>query len=175
VVLMGADPERSRRRREALGPMLGGEARIAEVEAVLQRRAREWAQAAAADGTVVEAGRGGVLPAGEGPTLLVWPELPVWMAGAGTAALEDLAAGCAASIGPVFEGELYLLAFADPIPGLTDGPAPVPRMGEVFRIVEQRGLEVGLLRAERGLREPDDVRALLADPTTDAELLGLLG
>ncbi|HEX5193578.1 MAG TPA: hypothetical protein VFW09_12300 [Solirubrobacteraceae bacterium] len=185
---MAPDPERSRRRQRALAPLLGGDARIAAVEALLQRRALEWAEAVAASvGAVVEAGSGDAVPAGvgdsgscgavsagagDGPTLLVWPELPVWLPETGAAALADLAAGCAASIGAVFDGRLYLLAVGEPIPGLVDGP---PAIGQVLRVVEERGLEVGLLRAERGLREPDDVRALLADPLTDAELLTLLG
>jgi hypothetical protein len=143
--------------------MLGSPARVDAVEALLQRRAEEWARGIDADDG----------DDGDGVTLLVWPELPLWQPDAGAAALSDLAAGCAAAIGPVFEGELYLLAFAQPIPDLTDPPAPT--MARVFSVVEQRGLEVGLLRAERGLREPDDVRALLADPTTDGELLELLG
>ena len=36
------------------------------------------------------------------------------------------------------------------------------------------GLQAGLLRAERGLRSPGDVRAALADPLLDAELAALL-
>jgi hypothetical protein len=157
---MAGDPERSRRRRRALAPLLG-EDRARAVESLLMRRAEAWVAAMGATGD------------DDGQTVLVWPELPIWQPDAGPAALSDLAAGCVASAGPVFEGELYLLAFAEPIPGLTDLPAPT--MARVFAAVEQRRLEIGLLRAERGLRDADDVRALLADPMTDAELSGLLG
>jgi hypothetical protein len=184
VVVMAPDPERSRRRREALAPLLAGDGRIAAVEAMLARRALAWARAVAAQtGALVEDGSDGVAPVGDGPTvaggaasavgptLLAWPELPVWLPETGAAALADLAAGCAASIGPVFDGRLYLLALAEPLPGLE---VRRPTMAQVLRVIEQRRLEVGLLRAERGLREPDDLRALLADPLTDPELLGLL-
>jgi hypothetical protein len=173
---MGSDPERSQRRHEALAPLLGGDARIDAVEEMLERRALEWARALAAQtGAVVEGAALGAARAGDGPTLLAWPELPVWLPEAGTAALADLAAGCAASIGAVFDGRLYLLALAEPIPELVDVSPTAPTISRVFRVIEERELEVGLLRAERGLREPDDVRALLADPLTDAELMGLLG
>jgi glycosyltransferase A (GT-A) superfamily protein (DUF2064 family) len=83
------------------------------------------------------------------------------------------------AIGPVFDGALYLLALAEPIPELLAlGERPwrgVQAMARVFGIVERRQLEVGLLRAERGLRRPNDVLALRADPLTDGELREVLG
>jgi glycosyltransferase A (GT-A) superfamily protein (DUF2064 family) len=172
---MGADPRRSRRRREALAPLLGGDARIDAVEQLLERRALEWAGAVAGEsGAVVDRLPFGAALAGNGPTLLVWPELPLWLPETGSAALADLEAGCSASIGRVFDGGLYLLALAQPIPDLVDALSAGPTMGRALRVVGERRLEVGLLRPERGLREPDDLHALLADPLTDAELLGLL-
>ena len=99
--------------------------------------------------------------------------------GHGTDALQDLAASCAVAIGPVFDGALYLLAFAEPIPELASVAAQPWRgaraMTGVFEVVQRRELMVGLLRAERGLRHPDDIAALRADPRTDAELRELLG
>jgi glycosyltransferase A (GT-A) superfamily protein (DUF2064 family) len=160
--------------------MFGDESRAGAIEALLERRALEWARVVAGDGTVVEAATdltAAVAPAG--PTLVVWPELPVWLPETGAAALDDLAAGCAVSIGPVFDGALYLLALAEPIPellALAERPwHGVQAMARVFTVVEERQLEVGLLRAERGLRRPDDVRALRVDPLTDAELQEMLG
>ncbi len=47
-------------------------------------------------------------------------------------------------------------------------------MTRVFGVIEDRELEVGLLRAERGLRRAGDVQALRADPMTDAELREML-
>jgi glycosyltransferase A (GT-A) superfamily protein (DUF2064 family) len=154
--------------------------RVASIEALLERRALAWARAVVGDDAVVTAATdltAAVAP--DGPTLIVWPELPVWLPATGAAALDDLAAGCSVSIGPVFDGALYLLALAEPIPELLAlGERPwhgVQAMARVFGVVEQRQLEVGLLRAERGLRRPDDVRALRADPLTDGELQALLG
>jgi hypothetical protein len=181
VVVMAADPEGSRRRHASLGPLFDEASRVGSIEALLQRRALEWARALAGDNdAVVEAATDlKAAVAADGPTVVVWPELPLWQPDAGAAALDDLAAGCAVSIGPVFDGALYLLAFTEPIPEvvalgeqLWQG---VQALNHVFGVVEGQQLEVGLLRAERGLRRPGDVRALRADPLTDAELRGLLG
>ena len=179
VVVMAADPEGSRRRHAELGPLLGEE-RVDQLEALLERRALAWAHGVGGEATVVASATDLAAVVGTvGPTVIVWPELPLWLPQSGAAALEDLASGCAVSIGPVFDGELYLLALAEPIPellALARRPwRRVQAMARVFGVVEQRKLDVGLLRAERGLRTPDDVRALLADPLTDGELLGLLG
>jgi hypothetical protein len=48
-------------------------------------------------------------------------------------------------------------------------------MGSVLGAINQEGVAVGLLRAERGLRRAGDVRAALADPLLDNELRALLG
>jgi hypothetical protein len=186
VVMMAPDPEASRRRHAELAPLFDDESRVSSIEALLERRALEWARAIAGDGdgdrdgdgdaggAVVVAARdlaSAVAP--DRPTLVVWSELPVWPPETAAAALDDLAAGCPVSIGPVFDGALYLLAFAEPIPELVAlGEQPwhgVQAMARLFAVAEQRQLEVGLLRAERGLRRPSDVRALRADPQTDAE------
>jgi hypothetical protein len=173
---MAPDPERSRRRGEALAQLLGAGARILAVEEMLERRAVQWARTVAEQtGADVETGASGVALAGAGPTLFAWPELPLWLPETGAAALADLKEGCAASIGPVFDGRLYLVAVAEPIPGLVEALSRSPRMARALRVIEEHELEVGLLRAERGLRDGEDVRALLADPLTDPELLGLLG
>jgi len=160
--------------------MLDDESRVGAIAALLERRALDWARVVAGDGPVVEAAMDlAAAVAPDGPTVIVWPELPLWLPETGTAALDDLAAGCSVSIGPMFDGTLYLLALAEPIPELLAlGERPwqgVQAMTRVFGVVEGRQLEVGLLRAERGLRRPDDVRALRADPLTDEELRGLLG
>jgi glycosyltransferase A (GT-A) superfamily protein (DUF2064 family) len=179
VVVIAADPEGSRRRHAELGAVLGEE-RVDELQALLERRTLAWAYGVDGEAAVVPATTDLAAVVGTArPTVIVWPELPVWLPQAGPAALEDLASGCAVSIGPVFDGALYLLALAEPIPELLAlARRPwhgVQAMARVFGVVEQRKLEVGLLRAERGLRTPDDVRALLADPLTDKELRGLLG
>jgi glycosyltransferase A (GT-A) superfamily protein (DUF2064 family) len=179
-VVMAPDPEGSRRRHAELAPLFDDAARVDAIEALLQRRALEWAQAVAGDGPIVTAATdltAAVAPGG--PTLIVWPELPAWLPETGAAALDDLAAGCAVSIGPVFDGALYLLALAEPTPELVAlGERPwqgLPTMTRVFGVVDDQELEVGLLRAERGLSRAGDVAALRADPMTDPELRALLG
>jgi glycosyltransferase A (GT-A) superfamily protein (DUF2064 family) len=185
---MAPDPERSQRRHAELAPLFADESRVASIEALLELRALEWARALAGGDEAVLGDLGVVVAAAsdltaavapDGPTVVVWPELPVWLPETAAAARDDLAAGCAVSIGPVFDGGLYLLALAEPIPELLAlGERPwqgVQAMNRVFGVVEQGQLEVGLLRAERGLRQPSDVYALRADPLTDAELRALLG
>ena len=86
--------------------------------------------------------------------------------------------GCDASVGPVFDGGLYMLALTRALPALFALPAQTwdspDAMGLVLGAINQEGVAVGLLRAERGLRRPADVRAALADPLLDDELRALL-
>jgi glycosyltransferase A (GT-A) superfamily protein (DUF2064 family) len=92
--------------------------------------------------------------------------------------LDDLASGCDVSVGPVFDGGLYLLALTRVLPLLFALPAEAwdshDAMGRVLGAINEEGATVGLLRAERGLRRPGDVRAALADPLLDGELRALL-
>ncbi len=115
---------------------------------------------------------------GGGPLLIAWPHLPRWRPDHASGALEDLAEGCGVSVGPVFDGGFYLLALAGPLRELfadadADWLGP-DAMASAFAAASRGGLAVGMLRAERGLRRSDDVRALLADPLTDGELRALL-
>ena len=110
--------------------------------------------------------------------VIIWPCLPRWRADHASGALEDLAEGCDISVGPVFDGGFYLLALARPLPELfgsaaLDWSGP-DALGAAFAAAQEAGLTVGMLRAERGLRSPGDVRAALADPLTDRELRALL-
>jgi hypothetical protein len=71
-----------------------------------------------------------------------------------------------------------MIGLARPLPALFSLPEHAWRSPDAISaaIVAAREaqLEVGLLRAERGLRRPEDVRAVLADPLTDAEMRGIL-
>ncbi|HEY3775337.1 MAG TPA: hypothetical protein VGL69_20190 [Solirubrobacteraceae bacterium] len=130
-----------------------------------------------------EAGPGGAAgPAGHtvgGPVVAIAPELPVWHPELAAAGLGDLQDGCALALAPIFDRGLYLLAIADPS---ADGMAALATldlagpggMTDLIGLAQREGWEVGLLRAERGLRRERDVRALLADPLTDPELRALL-
>jgi hypothetical protein len=112
---------------------------------------------------------------------VVSPEIATWRPDLARAALDDLRTGCALTIGPIFDGGLYLLAatgaglqlLRDGGDGAGTGAADLTGPGAMATLValaERAGIEVGLLRTERGLRSAGDVRALLADPLTDGEL-----
>jgi glycosyltransferase A (GT-A) superfamily protein (DUF2064 family) len=126
-----------------------------------------------ADATVRVFGHSG------GPVLVVWPDLPRLRRAHATAALGDLSAGCDVSMGPVIDGGLYLIAIARPQPQLFALPEQVWRGPDVMTMalpaVSETGLEVGILRAERALHRPADLRAARADPTLDPELARILG
>jgi uncharacterized protein len=116
---------------------------------------------------------------GTGPVLIVWPDLPRWRLEHATGALEDLDNGCDVSLGPVFDGGFYLIALRRPLRALIALAAQAglnpEAMGTALLAAHDTGIEVGLLRAERGLHSPADVRAALADPLLDSELRELLG
>jgi hypothetical protein len=164
-----------------------GDDRAAGVERLLVARATKWADAlsagrtavAGADETVADAlARVFAESGGDGPLVVVWPVLPCWRAEHAFAVLDDLAAGCEASVAPVFDTGLYLLALARPIPAvaaLPDETWDSPNAtGLVLAPINEAGAQVGLVRPERGLRGTGDVRAALADPLLDDELRGLL-
>ena len=105
---------------------------------------------------------------GNGPLLIVWPDLPQLRQEHATAALSDLSNKCDVVLGPVIDGGLYLIGIARPLPRLFALPERAWRSPDVMSIViaasRDAGLELGLLRAERALHRPADVRAALADP-----------
>jgi hypothetical protein len=115
---------------------------------------------------------------GDGPVLIIWPDLARWRSDHAAAALGDLAAGCDVALGPEFDGGFYMIGLGRPVPALFQLPEQAWRspdaMSAAIVAAREADLEVGLLRAERGLRRPEDVRALLADPLTDPEIRGLL-
>ncbi len=118
------------------------------------------------------------LRGGDGPLLIAWPELPSWRPEHAAAALTDLADGYEFAIGPVFDGGFYLIALARPLPalfGLPEATWPSPdSLMIVLAATHAAGVAGGMLRAERALRSPGDVRAALADPLLDPELRQLL-
>jgi uncharacterized protein len=115
---------------------------------------------------------------GDGPVLIIWPDLVRWQADHASSALGDLTAGCDVALGPEFGGGFYMIGLARPLPALFQLPERTWRspdaLSAAILAAGEAGLEVGLLRAERGLRRPEDVRALLADPLTDRELREIL-
>jgi glycosyltransferase A (GT-A) superfamily protein (DUF2064 family) len=114
----------------------------------------------------------------QGPVLVVWPDLPRLRAAHATAALGDLSAGCDVTLGPVIDGGFYLIAIDRPQPKLFAIPEQAWRgpdvMGMALAAARRAGLEVGILRAERALHRPADLRAARADPTLPPELAKIL-
>ena len=121
---------------------------------------------------------GRVFEAGHTPVLIAWPDLPRWRPDHAAGALSDLADGCGISVGPVFDGGFYLVALAGPLAPLFELPSRTWRGADgmvlAFEAANSAGIEVGLLRAERGLHSLEDMRAALADPLLDPELRDLL-
>jgi glycosyltransferase A (GT-A) superfamily protein (DUF2064 family) len=120
-----------------------------------------------------------VFARGAGPVIIVWPDLAQLRPALAEAALGDLEAGCDIVFGPVFDGGFYLIAIARPMPKLFALPERVWRSADAMTMglatARDSGLEVGILRAERALHRPADVRAALADPTLPAAVSRALG
>jgi glycosyltransferase A (GT-A) superfamily protein (DUF2064 family) len=114
-----------------------------------------------------------------GPLLIVWPDLPRMRPEHAHAALHDLASGCDAVLGPALEGGFYLIGINRPLPRLFALPEQAWRSPDVMTLtaaaVRAAGLELGILRAERALHRPADVRAALADPLLPEEVAQILG
>lgn len=114
-----------------------------------------------------------------GPMIVVWPDLPRLRPDHATAALGDLRAGCDLVLGPVIGGGLYLIALGRPQPKLFSLPEQAWRGPDVMTMgiaaAQSAGLEVGILRTERALHRPADLRAAKADPTLPAEIARILG
>jgi uncharacterized protein len=103
-----------------------------------------------------------------GPLMIIWPDLPRLRALHAQAALDDLRSGCDVVLGPAIDGGLYMVAIARPLPSLFSLPERAWRSPDVMTMgvaaATEAGLEIGILRAERALHRPADVRAALADP-----------
>lgn len=114
----------------------------------------------------------------EGPVLIVWPDLPRMRRSHATAALADLGSGCDVVLGPAIDGGLYLIGIARPLPSLFALPEQAWRSPDVmavgFAAAHRSGLEIGILRVERALHRPADVRAVLADPLVPVDIRNLI-
>jgi glycosyltransferase A (GT-A) superfamily protein (DUF2064 family) len=173
------------RARPELRELLGAE-RAAGVQRLLLARAMEWGEALGAgpttaageDESVADAAGRVFAGAGGRAVVIVWPVLPRWRPEHTDAVLDDRAAGHEVSIAPVFDAGLYLLGLARLFPALLALPDTAwdspDAIGLVLAPVHEAGARVGLVRPERALRRPADVRAALADPLLDSELRALL-
>jgi len=116
---------------------------------------------------------------GAGPIVIVWPDLPTLREVHAEAVLSDLAAGVEVVLGPVFDGGYYLIAISRSVPSLFALPEQVWRasdaLTQVLTAAADSGLESGVLRPERALHRPSDVRAALADPLLPETVRRALG
>jgi len=116
--------------------------------------------------------------AGPGPLLVAGTSVPRLSAPHAAAALADLAEGCDATFGPALDGGFYLAGLAGPDAAVFTLPATAWESRDLLTGILTRardhGLELGLLRYERELRGPLDVRALLADPLAPADVVAVL-
>ena len=137
-----------------------------------------FAQEGADLGARLSAATARVLAMHPGPLLVVGTDLPKLSAEHARAALEDLAEGCDVCFGPAYDGGYYLVALAAPQPRLFDLPPDAwggPRVFELsVQAAQAAGLSLGMLRGERDLDTPADVRAALADPDFPPEIAALL-
>jgi glycosyltransferase A (GT-A) superfamily protein (DUF2064 family) len=141
-------------------------------EAVLFPQSGEGIAARVADAA------GQVLAARDGPLLIVWPELPAFRSEHASGALGDLGAGCDLVLGPVIDGGLYLLGIPRLLAKLFALPDDPWRSSDVMVLAiaaaREAELEIGVLRAERGLQQPTDVRSALADPLLPKGIAAIL-
>jgi uncharacterized protein len=118
-----------------------------------------------------------VLARSGGPLLIVWPDLPRFRVAHAEGALEDLRSGADVVLGPAIDGGLYLVGIARPLPELFALPEQAWRndvMAVAGAAIRDAGFEVGILRAERALHRPADVRAALADPLLPDDVAAIL-
>ncbi|HEV3227895.1 MAG TPA: DUF2064 domain-containing protein [Solirubrobacteraceae bacterium] len=118
-----------------------------------------------------------------GPILIAGVDMPTLAPAHAEAVLDDVADGWDVSFGPSTGGGCYLLGLGRAGTEFFDNAIGDAAFGASTRaeLVEralaasrERHLKVGLLRSERELHDPADVRALLADPLTPADLVAAL-
>jgi glycosyltransferase A (GT-A) superfamily protein (DUF2064 family) len=113
-----------------------------------------------------------------GPLLIVWPDLPRLRVAHAQAALDDLHRGCDVVLGPAVDGGMYLIGISRPLPRLFALPEQAWRSPDVMTVgiaaARDAGLEIGILRVERALHRPADVRAALADPLLPSDIKQLI-
>lgn len=160
----------------ALRELLGAAA-VERLGAELAARARRWAAAVAPD-RAFEATSLGAAEAAvyghQGPLLLAAPDVPGLDLAVARAALADLEAGSAMSVGTTHDARPYLVALPRVEPDLV-AAAGASFPGGVLASFAERGVEFGLLRSERRLRSPADARALALDPLAPPELVAIMG
>jgi uncharacterized protein len=149
---------------------------VEQVAAMLPSGVTAFAQAGAVPAEVLAAA---IARVGRAPLLIAGTDCPRLGAGHTEAVLADLEAGCDVVIGATLDAGWYLAGLREPRPELlTVAPEAWQREGGIGLVLgraRELGAEVGMLRHERLLANPDDAAALLADPLLPAELRAALG
>jgi uncharacterized protein len=149
-----------------------------EVEALVPPGTRVLGQAGETLGERLAAVCATVFGEHDGPLLLTGTDTPHLRRDVGERALEDLREGCDATFGPTMDGGWYLAGLREAHPEVFDLPAEAwggpDVFGRTLDAAHRAGLSLGMLRAERGLHDEGDVRALLADPLAPPEIVDVL-
>jgi glycosyltransferase A (GT-A) superfamily protein (DUF2064 family) len=184
-----------------LAPLLDA-GRRAALQALLIRRAADWAVASAPEAAYVavegpvdevrallppgveafavaatdrdDALAAAIERVGRGPLLLARTDCPRLGPAHAAAALADLAAGCDVAVGATLEGGWYVAGLREPRPELLAVARGERAFALVLRRAAELGAEVGMLRHERLLTTPADAAAFLADPLLPADVRGAL-
>lgn len=160
-------------RDDSLAELLGPVA-AAALTRELTRRARRWAAAAAGpDGPgAFEANSAdaaiAALDGHDGPVAFVAPDVPALDDNLAGALHGDLADDVGVTFAPTYDASPFLIATPTldrEVLALAGG-----HRDELFALVGERGLPIGMLRSERRLVSADDARAVAADPRTPLEI-----
>ena len=114
----------------------------------------------------------------EGPVLLAGIDAPQLGPAHAEMALGDLRGGCDVTFGAATDGGFYLVGLRERHDEVFDLPPEAWGGTNVLRLslegAARAGLEFGMLRSERDLDDPDDVRALLIDPLAPPDIVAAL-
>jgi len=154
-------------------PELGDDA---ELDRWLREHALAWARKAGGGAPPLELtsadALAGALDGYGGPLILVAPDVPALGDHHLDAARDDLAAGVLLSSAATGDGTPFLMVLSAADPELLS--AVGASFNDVLSLAAARGGELGMIRAERRLSTPGDVRALVVDPLTPPALRALL-
>lgn len=159
------------------------------LEALLVRRASDWAQRVAPGRVVTVADDADPRTRGEriataaaealdglgAPLLIVSAAFPALGRAHDLAVLDDLASGCDFTLGPATTGDWFLLGLRTGQPALLEALVAGADGSGLMRAAALAGLTFGMLRSERPLRSVADADAFRADPLSPPELIAALG
>jgi glycosyltransferase A (GT-A) superfamily protein (DUF2064 family) len=145
-----------------------------EIRAVAPPGARLIAQEGAHPGERMARAFEAVFAAHGGPVIVIGTDQPALRRSHAWAVFDDLRDGVDVCLGPATSGGYYLLAAHRPSPALfgidADAWGGPQVMSLTLGAIVAADLSMGWLRSERGLDEPGDAAALLADPCAPADI-----